>query len=95
MNSSFTLDIFNRTNSAGFFFYGYYQLSPGVYFNGGDFTISLWARFEAVSGYPKLIDFGNGPSSDNIVMSLSPKKKVICQVFRGPLNNQLTKQAWL
>ena len=83
-NMSFFNDRFNRTKSATLFEYGYAQLSPAKYFYGGDFTISVWARFDSLSFInPRVIDFGNGQSNDNIFISIKQTGKLVCDVSNG------------
>ena len=50
----------------------YLVAPPGVYF-AGDFTITLWYATNVSPGrnWPHLIDFGNGPESDNVVLVAS------------------------
>lgn len=49
----------------------YVQIPPGVWFDGGDFTIEAWVYVIQVTDYARLIDFGNGAPSDNVGMSIS------------------------
>ena len=78
------------------------QLSPAKYFYGGDFTISVWARFDNRSlTNPRIIDFGNGQQKDNIYMCLTQTANVNCDVTKGVsrLNNcisvsQLSANVW-
>ena len=67
---SFTTDRLNTVNSAIYFNNGYLKAPNGVYFNG-DFTVSLWIKVRSATGYNRVIDFGNGPDSDNVVLSMS------------------------
>jgi|GEM_PF-2897746 len=48
----------------------YVQCPPSTYFNG-DFTISGWVNVSSLGSWARLIDFGNGPASDNILVALS------------------------
>lgn len=38
---------------------GYYKVSPGFYFFGGDFIISVWLRLIQIRYFSRIIDFGN------------------------------------
>lgn len=80
---SFTTDRFNRTNSAVFFYYGHYQLSSGIYFYAGDFTISAWVRFDNILPWQRVVDFGNGEQSDNILVTITDKSNIVCLVVNG------------
>jgi hypothetical protein len=101
-NMSFFNDRFNRTKSAALFASGYAQLSAAKYFYGGDFTISVWARFDSLSLInPSIIDFGNGPNKDNIFMCLTQSENIFCDVTKGAtrLNNcnsvsRLSRNVW-
>ncbi|WP_373831700.1 LamG domain-containing protein [Bacteroides heparinolyticus] len=41
-------------------------IDVGDWVNGGAMTIAFWARWDAYKSFSKLLDFGNGVSSDNI-----------------------------
>jgi hypothetical protein len=45
---------------------GYFQAQPGVYFDE-NFTITAWVKLRSYRNYQRLIDFGNGPASNNVV----------------------------
>lgn len=65
----FTKDRFNRSNSALYLNNGYCQVSPGVYFNGSDFTVTAWIKPIQSGIWSRLIDFGNGPNTDNVFVA--------------------------
>ena len=46
----------------------YAMLPPGVYFNG-DFTIECWVYPKAFTNWNRIIDFGNGAGSNNVLLS--------------------------
>ena len=48
----------------------YLQAPAEIYFNG-DFTISVWVYINSIRVFSRVIDFGNGPYLDNIILSLS------------------------
>lgn len=48
----------------------YVQLPAGVWFNG-DFTVESWVYINNYNYWSRLIDFGNGPGSDNVLVALS------------------------
>jgi len=47
----------------------YAQCVPNVYFSGGSFTIQSWVYVTAVLNWNRIIDFGNGANSNNILLS--------------------------
>ena len=50
---------------------GYAQLPSGTYFTPSGFTIEAWVRVHAVRNWSRLLDFGNGPANDSVVLPLS------------------------
>jgi hypothetical protein len=46
----------------------YISLPPAVYFNG-DFTIECWVYPKSFPNWARIIDFGNGVGSDNILLA--------------------------
>ena len=67
-NYSFKADRFGNPNSAIYFQNGYLQAPPGVYFRG-DFTFTAWINIQSYQRWSRIIDFGNGNPSDNIVLN--------------------------
>jgi hypothetical protein len=47
----------------------YAQAKSGVYFDGNSFTIQSWVYVTAVLNWNRIIDFGNGAGSNNILLS--------------------------
>lgn len=47
----------------------YVQAKSGVYFNGGSFTIQSWVYPMQLYNWNRIIDFGNGAGSNNILLS--------------------------
>ena len=47
----------------------YAQCVPNVYFDGNSFTIQSWVYVSAVLNWNRIIDFGNGAGSNNILLS--------------------------
>lgn len=47
------------------------QARSGVYFNGGDFTITAWVNPSNWDNWGRIIDFGNGAGTDNVLLALS------------------------
>ena len=68
---SFTLDRFGKSNSALALNGGWAQVPSGIYFDSPEFTISVWVYPQKVGDWSRIIDFGNGPLSDNIIFALS------------------------
>jgi hypothetical protein len=60
-NFEFVSDRFGDPNSAIRFTEGYYQIPPGVYFNG-DYTISVWIKAINTLDAGIIMDFGNSGS---------------------------------
>jgi arabinan endo-1,5-alpha-L-arabinosidase len=47
---------------------GYIRIPPGVYL-GSQFTITVWIKLKLKRHFSRIIEFGNGPYSDNIELS--------------------------
>jgi hypothetical protein len=47
----------------------YAQCVPNVYFDGNSFTIQSWVYTSALSNWNRIIDFGRGAGSNNILLS--------------------------
>ena len=69
--TTFTVDRFGNPNSALSLNGGYTQVPTGVYFSAPQLTISAWVYPQKVGSYSRLIDFGNGKSSNNVDFALS------------------------
>jgi hypothetical protein len=67
--TSFIGDRFGCPNSALALNGGWTQVPPGIYFDTPEFTISFWIYPQQVGVWSKVIDFGNGPNSNNIFLS--------------------------
>ena len=67
-NVEFVKDRFGKANSAVRFTDGYYQVPPGIYFKG-DFTISVWLKLNVYVANSRVLDFGNGPYFDNVLLT--------------------------
>ncbi|CAF0819998.1 unnamed protein product, partial [Brachionus calyciflorus] len=66
----FISDRFGNSNSAFRLLNGYVRAPPGTYFSG-DFSITAWVRLNSYVNHQRLLDFGNGRDSDNVLVSLS------------------------
>jgi hypothetical protein len=69
-NATLVPDRFNNPQSALFLNNGYCTLPPDVYFNGGPFTILAWVNIVQAAIKSRLLDFGNGPNSDNVIFCI-------------------------
>jgi hypothetical protein len=69
LNYSFVPDRFCSANSAIYFNQGYLQVPPGYYFTG-DFTVTAWIYLKSYQYYSRIIDFGNGQSSSNVISGM-------------------------
>jgi hypothetical protein len=50
---------------------GFIDVPDGVYFNGSDFTVNVWARASSFGNWARVFDFANGPNSNNIVLVIT------------------------
>jgi hypothetical protein len=70
---------------------------PDIYFDSPEFTISLWVYPQTVGIWPKVIDFGNGPDGDNLVLTLTDgitqKPVLILYDGSGQLLYEISSQA--
>ena len=71
VSATLTTDRFGQSNSALSLTNGYYKVPPGVYFSGQQFSLMVWLKVRSTKVNSRLIDFGNGPSNENIVLILS------------------------
>jgi hypothetical protein len=69
INYNFDYDRFCKAYSAIRFSSGYLQVPPGIYFSG-DFTITAWIYLLPQQS-SRIIDFGNGPGSNNILFAIT------------------------
>ncbi len=67
----FTTDRFGTLNSALDLNGGWTQVPSGIYFDTAQFTISVWVLPQQVDNFARVIDFGNGYSTNNVVFALS------------------------
>ena len=85
MNTKFVSDRFGCPNSALNLNGGWTYLTPGVYFNTSEFTISVWIYPQSVGSWSRVIDFGNGAFSDNIFLSQDSGSNFLPElcIYRG------------
>ncbi len=69
--TSFTTDRFGNVNSSLALNGGWTHVPAGIYFDTPEFTISVWVYPINVGSASRIVDFANGPSSDNILLSLA------------------------
>ncbi len=62
----------------------YVEVPPAVWFNG-DFTVEGWINPQSHGSWYRLIDFGNGQNSDNILVGCSSgtSGRPACEIRRG------------
>ena len=99
----FVNDKNGRPNSALDLNGGYMVVPPGVYFSTA-YTISTWIMPVQVGVYARVLDFGNGQNSDNIVLVQSTSSSYMQPVliefdsnvefFRLILTQTLPLQSW-
>jgi hypothetical protein len=89
----FVNDRFGNVNSALALNGGWTQVPGGIYFDTLEFTISVWIYPSNVGDWARVIDFGNGAFTDNIVLSLSFSNNLqpYFEVYSGSNQNFLTK----
>jgi hypothetical protein len=70
--TNFTANRFGNLSSALAMNGGLTEIPQGIYFNTPEFTISVWILPQEIGlGFVRILDFGNGPSSDNIILALT------------------------
>ena len=74
--TNFTFDRFNCPNSSLALNGGWAKVPSGIYFDSSEFTISVWVYPKHVGSYARVLDFGSGPNSDNIIFSLSDRDTI-------------------
>lgn len=81
---SLASDRFNNPNSSIRLNSGYYSLPSGVYFNG-TFSFLAWVKPTSFTGNSRIIDCGNGQSSDNVIIMYTSgvSGNPAVQLFRG------------
>ncbi|CAF1104410.1 unnamed protein product [Brachionus calyciflorus] len=82
-NSFLVSDRFGNSESAFQVKNGFVRVANNTYFSG-EFTVTAWVKLNAYLVYQRLIDFGNGDGSDNILMVLSGATNNICfHIYKG------------
>ena len=89
--TSFTTDRFGNANSALALNGGYTIVPSGVYFDSLGFTIAAWVYPQSVGSYSRILDFGNGPDTNNVVFSLSDDFSLKPYVYLYGVNYDASK----
>ncbi|CAF1017963.1 unnamed protein product [Brachionus calyciflorus] len=80
-NIAFVSNRFGNSNSAFRLQNGFVRVANNTYFSG-EFTVTAWVKLNAYLTHQRLIDFGNGECSDNVLISLSGfDNKIYFHVF--------------
>ena len=80
-NAGLTSDRFGRTNSALSLSTGYYNVPPGVYFSGTQFSFMAWVNVRDIGWYSRLIDFGNGANQASVLLTFSSETSLRPYLF--------------
>jgi hypothetical protein len=79
--TTFSTDRFGNANTALNLNGGWTQVPSGFYFNTPAFTISTWIYPQSIGSWARIIDFGNGANSNNVVFAIgSPTNKPAFQI---------------
>jgi hypothetical protein len=90
INCSLTTDRFGNLNSALSLTSGYMQAPTGQYFSE-NFSITAWCLYRAILDYERILDFGNGPYKDNVILGLwINKNQLYGQVYNDTYTYDLT-----
>jgi len=102
--TNFTSDRFGCPNAALAFNSCWTYVPSGIYFDSSEFTISVWIYPQKVDSESRVIDFGNGQSANNIILSLSagnslePSITILSGstvISNGISSQTLTLNSWL
>ena len=89
LSYTFTEDRFCCPRSSIYLNQGYLQVPPGVYF-WGDLTIIAWIRMKSIQSNSRIIDFGNGPSMNNVLFTIySTNFLPIGEIFSGSFKSSV------
>ena len=83
--TTFTTDRFDCLNSSLALNGGWTHVQSGIFFNTLEFTISVWVYPQQVGSWSRVIDFGNGFQSDNIIITLDTGENIYSnfQIYEG------------
>ena len=81
----FVSDRFGVSNSALNLNGNYATLPTGIYFNTPQFSISVWIYPLSIGSWSRLIDFGNGYPSNNVIFTLDQglNQKPVFEIVQG------------
>lgn len=91
---------FGTPNSALALSGGFVDVPDGVYFNGGDFTVSAWVFIAGTNWNSRLFDFGNGQANNNVLGMISiqytarPAAGIYSGGVAGPQLNSPSGLTW-
>jgi len=68
--TTFVVDRFGNANAALNLNGGWTKVPNGIYFNTPAFTISTWIYPQTIGSWARLVDFGNGAYSNNVVFAI-------------------------
>jgi hypothetical protein len=68
--TTFVADRFGNANAALNLNGGWTRVPSGIYFNTPAFTISTWIYPQTIGSWARLVDFGNGAYSNNVVFAI-------------------------
>ena len=88
VNVSLTSDRNSISLSAMSFNTGYMKAPSGYYFGNANFTVMVWVKVRTVTTWDKIIDFGSGSSTSNVICAFSGGK------IRVPRMVFLVDAAW-
>jgi len=86
INYNFTTDRFLNENSAIYLNNGYLKIPPGIYING-DFSITLWINLLSYKSNSRIIEFGNGQYSDNVIIEIQGGRLRFCIINGNDKSN--------
>jgi hypothetical protein len=79
--TSFTFDRLCNSYSALALNGGWAQIPAGIYFDTPEFSISVWVYPQKIGVWSRVIDMGNGPSTNNIFISFDSASSIGIPVF--------------
>lgn len=105
-NTTFVADHRGEANTALYMNNGYCQVRPDVYFDGGNFAVTGWAKLiSQTDAWTPFIDFGSGMGQDNFYISLTYNSSLFpataiykpgsgAQGFRAVSNRSINLGQW-
>ena len=80
VNCNYVNDRFSRKELAIYLNSSYIAVPPGIYFYG-DFTISVWFKLDQINANARILDFGNAPNNNNIILAFTPNAKIFLAIY--------------